>query len=195
MLGQVCPIILAAGQSTRFGSDKLRYSIDYNDSSKPIIIHTLTSWLAVFKTINVVIRQDNLALVRLLKEYDQSHRLKLIAAIDPEKGMSASLISGIKACPQAQAWLIGLADMPFIDESVLKASKLALENGAVMTQSEFNGQRGHPVGFDASNLSELLALDGDKGAKRIIQSSPNRVSVVLSPDEGVLRDIDTKRAV
>jgi molybdenum cofactor cytidylyltransferase len=166
MLGQVCPVILAAGQSTRFGSDKLRYSIKYKGSVQPIIIHTLTSWLAVFKTINIVIREDNVGLVQLLDEYEHRHRLRLIPAINPERGMSASLMTGVRANQEALGWLIGLADMPFIDESVLGESKLALENGAVITQSEFNGMRGHPVGFSASNLSEILALEGDKGAKK-----------------------------
>jgi len=187
----VCPIILAAGQSSRFGSDKLVHAISLRNSQKPILIHTLEVWLSVFNKVNVVVREDNVALLSLLKQSELFHRLTLTPANEPETGLSASLMSGIKANQSACAWLIGLADMPFIHSSVINDSKLALEEGASITQTEFNGQRGHPVGFNGIHLTELLKLDGDKGAKRILRSAPEQVVVIKSPDEGIVRDIDT----
>jgi molybdenum cofactor cytidylyltransferase len=191
----VCPIILAAGQSTRFGSDKLLHPIAHRNSYKPIVIHTLEAWLSVFNKVNVVVRDDNLALLSLLKQSELFNRLTLISASAPETGLSASLMSGIKANQTAPAWLIGLADMPFIQSCVINDSKLALEESASITQAEFNGQRGHPVGFNHFHLSELLQLDGDKGAKRILRSAPEKIVVINSPDDGVVRDIDTQDSI
>jgi molybdenum cofactor cytidylyltransferase len=191
----VCPIILAAGQSTRFGSDKLVHPIAHRNSYKPIVIHTLEAWLSVFNKVNVVVREDNVALLSLLKQSELFHRLTLTPANEPETGLSASLMSGIKANQSASAWLIGLADMPFIHNSVINDSKLALEEGASITQAEFNGQRGHPVGFNRIHLTDLLQLDGDKGAKRILRSAPEQVVVIKSPDDGIVRDIDTQDSI
>lgn len=188
----ICPILLAAGQSRRFGGDKLLHVIPYNGQYKPLILHTLSPWLEVFADITVVIRDDNTALRQVLTQSKHSARLKLVPAPDAEKGMSASLISAIKTNSQAEAWLIGLADMPFIDSSVIQSSVTALQAGAVITQPDFDGQRGHPVGFASRFLPQLLALTGDKGARQIVSSYASVITPVVSPDDGILRDIDTR---
>lgn len=121
-------------------------------------------------------------------------RLRLIDAAKAETGMSASLMSGIKALQQADAWLFGLADMPFIQNEVIQASFKALKNGAEITQPEFEGQRGHPVGFSNSFLPELLALSGDKGARTILQRYPDQVMVINGLDKGIYLDIDSRNS-
>ena len=57
----------------------------------------------------------------------------------------------------------------------------------------FRARRGHPVGVGAKFRSELEALRGDEGAKKIVAA--NQASLVKIPvgDPGVLRDIDTPR--
>lgn len=188
----ICPILLAAGQSRRFGGDKLLHVMSHNGERKALILHTLSPWLEVFADITVVIRDDNTALRQVLTQSQHSARLKLVLAPDAEKGMSASLISAIKTNSQAEAWLIGLADMPFIDSSVIQGSVTALLAGAVITQPDFDGQRGHPVGFASRFLPQLLALTGDKGARQIVSSYASEITPVVSPDDGILRDIDTR---
>lgn len=187
----ICPLLLAAGQSRRFGSDKLLHVLSYQDEAKPLIIHTLKPWLEVFSQVNVVIRADNTALLDLLNQSPFSSRLTLITAEDAHQGMAASLVSGIKANQQADGWLIGLADMPFIQPSVIAESQVLLQDGAAITQPEYKGRRGHPVGFAAAFLPQLLPLNGDKGARDILSASASQISLVGSPDDGIYRDIDT----
>ncbi|WP_297811056.1 nucleotidyltransferase family protein [uncultured Methylophaga sp.] len=186
----ICPILLAAGQARRFGSDKLLHVLSYQDECKPLILHALKPWLEVFSQVNVVIRADNTALLDLLNQSPFSSRLTLITAEDAHQGMAASLVSGIKANQQADGWLIGLADMPFIQSSVIEESQALLQDGAVITQPEYKGRRGHPVGFAAAFLPQLLPLNGDKGARDILSASASRISHISSPDDGIYRDID-----
>lgn len=187
----ISPILLAAGQSRRFGSDKLLHNMPIHDNNKPMILHTLKPWLEVFKQINVVVRADNIALIQLLKNGEFASRLTLITASDAAHGMSASLVSGVAANIEADGWLIGLADMPFIQPSVISDSLEALKKGAEITLPIFNGKRGHPVGFSSRFKSQLLSLNGDKGAKEIIVSSPEKTTFIKSLDDGILQDIDT----
>ena len=189
----ICPIILAAGKSQRFGSDKLLHVLPYNGNNKPLILHSLKPWLDVFDHINVVVRADNHALTQMLEDSDFASRLTLIKAINPEKGMSASLVSGIEAKRTAKGWLIGLSDMPFIQSSVITKSLEALNTGAEITLPTHNGKRGHPVGFSSRFRTELLALSGDKGAKEIIASSRDNITFIDSPDDGIWQDIDTRQ--
>jgi molybdenum cofactor cytidylyltransferase len=53
----------------------------------------------------------------------------------------------------------------------------------------YRGQRGHPVGFAASCREALLALQGDQGAARVVQS--HGACMVAVDDRGVCTDIDT----
>jgi molybdenum cofactor cytidylyltransferase len=187
----ICPIILAAGKSQRFGSDKLLHVLPYNGVNKPLVLHSLKPWLDVFEHINIVVRADNHALIQMLEDSEHASRLTLITAANAAIGMSASLVSGIDANKAADGWLIGLSDMPFIQSSVIVKSLEALNTGAEITLPTYNGKRGHPVGFSSRFRSQLLVLSGDKGAKEIIASSPDNITFIDSPDSGISQDIDT----
>lgn len=189
------PILLAAGQSQRFGSDKLLHSVHYHNVNKPMILHSLKPWLDVFEHVNIVVRADNHALIQMLEDSEFSSRLTLLMATNATLGMSASLVAGIVANIDADGWLIGLADMPFIQSSVIVSALDALRSGAMITIPTFNGQRGHPVGFASHFRSQLLALTGDKGAKQIITASPYPITFINSPDSGILKDIDTRESL
>lgn len=51
------------------------------------------------------------------------------------------------------------------------------------------GQRGHPVGFDARHFDALAALQGDAGARHLLQSAA--VERLSLDDPGIVRDVDT----
>jgi len=186
----ISPILLAAGQSQRFGSDKLLYAMQYHELKKPMILHSLKPWLEVFDQINIVVRADNHTLIQMLENSEFSSRLTLITATNAAMGMSASLVAGIEANKETDGWLIGLADMPFIHSSVIAKSLKSLRDGTEITLPRFDGQRGHPVGFSSRFRSQLLALSGDKGAKEIIASSPDKITFIESPDSAIWQDID-----
>ncbi len=187
----VSPIILAAGQSQRFGSDKLLHVLQYHEVNRPMILHSLKPWLDVFDRINIVVRADNHVLIKMLEKSEFASRLTLITATHAAMGMSASLVAGIEANKKADGWLIGLADMPYIQSSVIIDSLKALKAGADITLPIFNSQRGHPVGFASQFRPKLLALSGDKGAKKIIASSSDQITFITSRDSGIWQDIDT----
>ena len=195
MVKTISPLLLAAGQSTRFGSDKLLHPLSNKNTTMPLIIHTLSVWLEVFPCINVVIRDDNISLNQLLAQNPFSPRITLITAPDAHRGMSSSLMSGIESTKKADGWLIGLADMPFVDKNVIQQSVMALNAGAEITQAEFTGRRGHPVGFSSRFLPELLTLQGDKGARSILHTYPELISPITSPDDGIFKDIDSRENV
>jgi len=195
MMITIRPLLLAAGQSTRFGSDKLLHPISHKNTIKPLIMHTLSVWLEVFPAINVVIRKDNVDLKQLLSQAPFSSHITLITAPEAHRGMSSSLMSGIKATEEGDGWLIGLADMPFIHEDVIQRSLSTLREGAQITQAVFADRRGHPVGFSSRFLPELLTLQGDKGAREILHTYPELISPITSPDDGIFKDIDSRESL
>jgi molybdenum cofactor cytidylyltransferase len=187
----ISPIILAAGQSKRFGSDKLLATFEYNGHVAPLFIHTLQCWLAVFPHVTLVVRPDNNDLLSQLDASDIRDRVTVVSSKQAHLGMSASLIAGIQQHQHASAWLIGLADMPFVSTQVLQTSLDELSNGAIITRPYFNNQPGHPVGFCHRFYDELMSLSGDKGAKQLLATHDELVKKIHSDTEGILLDIDT----
>jgi molybdenum cofactor cytidylyltransferase len=91
----------------------------------------------------------------------------------------------------ADAYLIALADMPFIRASSIAAVRDALAAGAPLAAPYFRARRGHPVGLAAQFRLALEALEGDEGARKIIQAHEKSLVKIPVGDPGVLRDIDT----
>jgi molybdenum cofactor cytidylyltransferase len=103
-------------------------------------------------------------------------------------GMGHSIAAGVGARPQAVGWLILPADMPLVRPATMQAVARQLAQHPVV-YAQFKGRRGHPVGFSAELYSELVALDGDEGARRLVARYPAHGLEVSDP--GVLVDVDT----
>jgi molybdenum cofactor cytidylyltransferase len=103
--------------------------------------------------------------------------------------MGASLACAARAAGRQDGYLVALADMPFVRRSSIAAVRDALAAGAPLVAPYFRSRRGHPVGISGAFYSELVALSGDEGAKRLLEKhSAQKIPV---GDPGVVRDIDT----
>jgi len=106
-----------------------------------------------------------------------------------ELGMGHSIAVGVSARPQATGWLVLPADMPLVRPTTLQAVARQLAQHPVV-YAQFKGRRGHPVGFSAELYSELVTLDGDEGARRLVARYPAHGLELNDP--GVLLDVDTQ---
>jgi len=103
-------------------------------------------------------------------------------------GMGFSIANGVSASADAAGWLILPADMPMVRPATLLAVAAQLPLHAVVF-AQYQGRRGHPVGFSAELFSELVQLTGDEGARRVAARYPSFGLEVDDP--GVLVDVDT----
>lgn len=182
-MSEVVGILLAAGSSRRFGSDKRLHPLA---DGRPMALVSAQHMAAVCARTIVVIRPDDTALARLLA----AEGLETIICNAAEQGMGHSLSSGVVASGDAAGWLIGLADMPYIQPASYQIVLHALQDGARIARPLFAGQMGHPVGFGADCLAELRALTGDHGGKAIIEAHRGHLVACPVDDAGVLRDVD-----
>ncbi|CBJ39951.1 conserved hypothethical protein (plasmid) [Ralstonia solanacearum CMR15] len=104
------------------------------------------------------------------------------------RGMGASLAAGVAARPHAGGWIIALADMPWLAPHTIARVAQALDAHHCVAPFH-QGQRGHPIGFGADYFAGLAALDGDEGARALID--PARLIRLDVGDAGTLRDVDT----
>ncbi|HZP93579.1 MAG TPA: nucleotidyltransferase family protein [Burkholderiales bacterium] len=177
-------ILLAAGSGTRFGGGKLLATLP---GGMAVGIASYRNLRAALDRVCVVVRSEDGALIDLFEREGASMCLCTDAAL----GMSRSLITGIRANPDADGWIIALGDMPFVrSETVLRVAR-ALRDGAAIAVPTWHGQRGHPAGFAAGLREELLAVTGDEGARSILRRHAAEIRLIECDDPGVMRDIDT----
>ena len=180
-------IFLAAGQSRRFGANKLLHPV-LDDT--PMLIVSARTLASVLPDSIVVINQELAAYTTQLEDLG----LKVVINEYSKTGIGSSISCGIRASEKAHeyisGWLIALADMPYIKPETISLLAEKIRNGADIVAPVFEQQRGHPVGFSHRYLSELIALGEDIGARNIINSHQNNLELVTVSDEGVLKDID-----
>ena len=142
---------------------------------------------AVGRTLAVVRPRDH-PHQRELHQLLEHEGCELVVCEQAEQGMGASLACGIRASRNADAWVVALGDMPAITPSSIEAVVDALRAGHVTAAPIYRGQRGHPVGFSSRCLSALMASEGDRGARAVLEKfTPHLIPV---DDEGILVDID-----
>lgn len=104
-------------------------------------------------------------------------------------GMGDSIAAGVAARPSAAGWLVVPADMPLLLPSTIRLVAEALKRHP-LAFAQVQGRRGHPVGFSGELYSDLVALTGDEGARRILARYP--AHAVEVDDLGSVQDIDTQ---
>jgi molybdenum cofactor cytidylyltransferase len=113
-------------------------------------------------------------------------------------GLSTSLKAGIKAVPpDADAALVMLGDMPQVGAKLIDRliSAFDPERGALVVVPTFDGKRGNPVLWSRRFFPDLMAVDGDVGARHLIGAYPEAVAEVAVEDAAALTDIDTPEAL
>ena len=187
--------MLAAGSSSRFGKPKLVQDLEGRAvlrwSTEALIRHPVDEVIVVVPTSHGDIRS---ALAGL--------NVRFVVNPTPERGMGTSIARGIAAAPaETEAVLVALADEPAPDPRVLpKVIERYRMGGARIVVPRYRGVRGHPVLFDRSVFPELIALDGDRGAREVVDREPERVAfydldVQKPPDIDTPADFERARAV
>lgn len=177
-------ILLAAGESRRFGSPKLLHPLP---DGAPLGLRAAANLAAGVDHVIAVVSADASALSVQLSKAPVEIRI----CPQARDGMGASLACGVRAAADADGWVVALADMPFIAPSTIASIAQALRDGAPIAAPIHAARRGHPVGFAREYFAELTALTGDVGARSILQRDAARIVLVPVDDPGIHRDIDT----
>lgn len=176
-------ILLAAGASQRFGAAKLLHPLA---NGTPVGIAAARTLVQAVPNSFAVVRPED----RLLAEELSKTGLVIVENPVADNGMSTSLAAALRALPDADGWLIALADMPWVQPATVRKLVQKLENGASIVAPCYEGQRGNPVGFSAGWKDSLLNLTGDEGARKLIAQHTTELTLLITKDRGVIEDID-----
>jgi len=198
-------VILAAGKSTRFGSDKRQFRLA---GGKPMLDTTLATYAVAFGEICLVLKPSDENWASQLTEAHPAYaphagsasaqtsgnsrltKLHTVYAPDSALGMGHSLAAGVRAGRRLDVLFVALADMPDVHVETLTALKAAVTGPKSIVQPIYGGAPGHPVGFGSHYFGALERLTGDTGAKPVLIANWDRIKRVETDDPGVTRDYD-----
>ncbi len=195
-------IYMAAGNSRRFGSNKLFYELD----GKPMYRHLLERLIEIKDRYNKLKSDSPVIDITVVTRYREI--LDYCACIpdchavlspDSEKGISYTIKAGIMAVQEQKKtgmqdyYMFAVADQPYLkSQSVIKLIDKVLENtgGEQLVFSLCCGTAvGNPCVFHSSLIPQLLSLEGDKGGRSVAKK--HDCVYVDIVDESELMDIDT----
>ena len=182
----ISALVLAAGESSRMGTDKAR--LGYNNST---FLETILSTLAVAGIERVAVVLGHHA-----EQIRQSVKLggaEVVINPDYRLGQTSSLQMGLKALesPELEAIVLCLVDHPVVSVQTLRRLVDAFgESRSPMVIPTHQGRRGHPVVIGRALFEELKSLGPDAGANTIVRKHHEATQFVELNDPGILLDID-----
>jgi len=176
-------VILAAGEARRFGSTK--QLAQFEDSTLVARAVRVAESLCGERTV-LVLGKDWQAVAAACQP------LQGFMTVNPEftRGMASSIQCGVRSVPgQTDGILLMLADQPLItaDHLTLLARTWHKKPDSIVA-SQYAGVAGPPVIFPRNDFAKLLELEGDRGAKSVLEENENRLLTIKFENAAI--DID-----
>ena len=184
--GNVIAIVLAAGRSKRFGSDKrLTPLVD----GKTLLSQTLSVVLPDFQHTYVVLKTEDDPQAVLSLPYLK--HVQILRAPHADCGLGSSLADAFHRLQNANglAAAVFLGDMPWLLPATCQ-NLIACATAENIVRSRYKGQAGHPVIFGRNFWSELKQVSGEDGARALFKRRIQHCVWVDVDDPGVIQDID-----
>ena len=185
-MGNNWAIILAAGSSTRMGSQKMLLPFGESTILETVIQNIRSSSV---DSILVVLGANHEEIHEVIKPLP----VEVCINTNHLSGMLSSVVCGFSALPDdTSTALIFLGDQPGISPAVTNAVIRAYNDslhGIVVPVSSH--RRGHPLLVDFKYKREIGRLDLEKGLRALMHHFPEDVLEVEVDDGGILIDIDT----
>lgn len=193
----ISTILLAAGESKRMnGENKLTKEID----GIPLIKYAVKNILgSAIDELIIVIGYEKEIIENIV---DKNKKIKFVYNKDFSNGMASSIKVGLNQISnKTKNFFISLADMPNVNQNIynklIKAKnnyniKLKPENKKEIVIPTSDGQDGNPVLFSIFMKTEVMRINGDHGAKEIIEKNKTKILRVPFGGNGVILDFDTQ---
>lgn len=178
---KVGAILLAAGNSSRFGANKLLYEIEGN----PLVQYSM-------EIISQLPFEQKIVVTQYPQVEQLAKRLGLswVRNENPELGISHSIHLGLEKQGDMDGWMFLVGDQPWLCretvEKLLETFRESLRGIAAVRCGE---NIGNPVIFSRAYKKELEKLSGDWGGKKILLLHREDVEFVAAKPEELV-DLD-----
>ncbi len=181
-------VILAAGNSSRFGSCKQLIQLN----SKTLLQHAVDEAIAAGAAAVIVVVGAN---SEKISKTIEREGVQVVLNQHWEAGMAGSIVTGVEAAFASngiEKIIVAVSDQPFISAGLFqRLYQRQEEGGKSMVACAYSGTVGTPALFTAIYFDALRDLKGEEGAKKILLSDPQRLATVDFPLGEI--DIDTQK--
>ena len=183
----IAAILLAAGQSKRM--------IDENKLSKkfqntPLINHSIKNILSSHIDELIIVVGYQKEIIENLIE--KNNKIKIIFNKNFKTGMASSIKVGLSLLSKkTEAFFICLGDMPMINKKIYN-QLISYKNKKDIIVPTYNGIQGNPVLFPKFMKPSIMSINGDVGAKKILEQNKEKILKVKIDDINITRGFNTK---
>ena len=183
-IARAAAVILAAGESRRYGTPKLLARLD----GRPLLQH-------VIDAANASVCEDVILVVgheadRVLAEVRLGRALAVMNC-EYAQGQATSLRLGLRGARAADAAIVLLGDQPRITPTLVDALvALQRTTRARAVICSWDGHRSPPALLHRDLWPALARLTGDLGARELLRERDDVAVLEVTPELGSLRDID-----
>jgi len=184
----IAGLVLASGASRRFGGNKLLASL-----GEHAVVHWAAAALSgTVDELLVVVAEDT----DDMREALAGLPVRVVVNDAADQGLSSSIRAGVSALPpEAEAVVITLGDQPLLErECVARVIVRWQEGGVAAVATRYADGRGHPVLFSSALFPVLRRLEGDRGARAVLDGLGPAVALVEMEAEQPI-DVDTREAL
>ena len=183
----ISAILLAAGQSERMnGENKLTKKIQ----GLPLIKHSVKNIL--FSSIDELIVVLGYQKEIIEKLIDKHEKIKFVFNKNFESGMASSIKTGLKNLSEkTEAFFICLGDMPMVNKKIYN-HLISYRKKKDIIVPTYNNIQVNPVLFSKSMRPSIMTINGDIGAKKILELNIGKMLKVKIDDVNITRDFNTK---
>jgi len=181
-------VLLAAGNSRRFGENKLMWPVN----GKPMVRH-------IMDILNSIAIEKGWSLIVVTQEgpvadIPRAACAKTVINTMSDEGISTSIRLAIESMENSNCPAVFfVADQPFITrQTILDFVEGYASSGKGLGCVAHNGETGNPCAFAPGYFPELLALKGDRGGKKVIMQHTDDLYMFETANGDELTDIDTK---
>ena len=193
----ISAILLAAGESSRMkGENKLSKKID----GIPIIKYAVKNILgSSIDELIIVLGHERPIIENII---DKNKKIKFIYNENYKNGMSSSIKKGLNNInKKSEAFFICLGDMPNVNQNIYNKliksrynynKKFSSEQKKEIVVPTFEEKNGNPILFSKFMTKQILNINGDVGAKEILELNKNKILYVPIRNSGITLDFDTE---
>ena len=182
----ISSILLAAGLSKRMdGENKLTKKIQ----GIPLIKHSINNILASSIDELIVVLGYQKEIIENI--VDKNKKIKFVFNKDFHSGMSSSIKIGLNhVSNNTEAFFICLGDMPMVNPGIYNQLIKSRDQKNIVIPV-YKGQQGNPVLFDKSMKQKIMNINGDAGAKKILEMNKEKALNIEINDQGIIKDFNT----
>ena len=188
---RIAALVLAAGSSTRMGgANKLLCQVGGVPMARRAVNAALASRCI---SVQVVTGHQAEAVEAALSGL----AVECLRNPDYATGMASSLRAGLAALPaEADAVVVVLADMPWVSGALIDRLVAAWDpRDPRIVAPVRDGRRGNPILWPRALVAKMAQVEGDVGARALLQTHADRLTLVGWEDDAIFADVDTPDAL